>query len=136
MSMFKRGCLVLLLILASACGSSDTAPTPTCQDRTARNFSGPLPCTYPPACEVNHTGTLVLVNNAAPLTPRDVYLDGGFIGTLPYGSQFTREVAAGVAHSVKFVSSITGVVVSTAQPIVNQCSTSTLSNTFSVGRAE
>lgn len=124
--------LLALLVLCSiaACGSDPVAPAPTCQDRTATNFGGPLPCTFPPECERNHTGTLVLINRGVTLTPRDAYVDGANVGTIPYGSQITLTVTAGIAHNVVFRSTIGGGVVSTAQPIVNQCSSFTLTNTF------
>jgi len=125
------------LFAVSCSGSDPAAPTPTCQDRTATNFGAPLPCTYPPptpACETNHTGTLIVVNHAANLLPRDVYVDGANWGTLPYGSQFTREVAAGVPHPVECRDTATGRIVSTAQPNIAQCQAYTLTNTFSVDR--
>ena len=107
--MFKRGCVVLLVIVASACTSA-TAPTET------------------PNCQRNDTGTLVLVNQGVTQNPRDVYVDGALVGTVTYGSQMTVTVAAGVRLTVQFVSTFGGGIVSSMQPIVNQCSTFVLTN--------
>ena len=142
MPMFKRACVVLLLI--SACGilllisasacSSSTTPTPTCQDRTATNFGGPLPCNFPPDCQLHNTGTLVLKNNAANLQPRDAIVNGADWGTIPWGSQISRDVVAGATYTVVFTATSNGVAVTApAAEIVVQCSTTTLTTSFSVG---
>ena len=108
------------LIALSACGSSPVAPAPV-----------PVPVPIPvPACQTNSTATLILANQSVSLTPRDVYLDGVFLGTVPYGSTVTRDVSAGVPHPVVFRSTLTGLAVSNAQPNLIQCSSSTLTNTF------
>jgi len=93
--------------------------------------SGPMAADPVPvaACQQRNTGTLVMANNSTNLLPRDVYIDGGSIGTLPYGSQFTRDVTAGVAHPVEFRSTVSGGIVSTASPNIVQCTTLTLTNT-------
>src|SRR5882724_8091093 len=129
---------VLLALLPTACtGSADpVAPAPTCQDRTATNFGGPLPCNIPPPipdCQANHTGILVLTNNSTNLLPREADVDGANMGLIPYGNRISITVTAGVTHNVVFRNPSNGAIVSTAQPIVNQCSTFTLNNTFSVG---
>jgi len=40
------GCSVVVALVLSACSGSSTAPTATCQDRTAGNFGKALPCLY------------------------------------------------------------------------------------------
>jgi hypothetical protein len=107
--------LVAVALVSYGCGSSPTAPAP------------PPPA---PACQTNNTATLILVNNSDFLIPRDAYLDGAFIGTIPYGNSVTREISAGVAHPVLFRSSINGSLISSAQPNLVRCSSFTLTNTF------
>jgi len=99
-----------------ACGGSNTPTAPT-----------PAPV---PDCQAHNTATLVMVNSATNLLPREVYLDGADIGLLPFGSQLQRTISAGVAHPVEFRSAVNGIVVSNAQPNLVQCSTFTLTNTF------
>ncbi len=112
--MFKRGCLVLVLMVASACSGGPNAPT------------------YPPLadCEFYDTGTLVLLNLGETLTPRDAYVDGRFVGVIPYGNQIVLTVDAGVVHTVEWVSTLSGRTVSSIRLAVRQCSTSTLTNYF------
>ena len=111
--MFKRGCIVLVLLVASACGRGPTAPT------------------YPLAdCEYYDTGTLVLLNLGETLTPRDAYVDGRFIGVIPYGNQIALTVDAGVVHTIEWVSTLSGVTVNSIRLAVRQCSTSTVTNYF------
>ena len=111
--MFKRGCIVLVLLVASACGRGPNAPT------------------YPLAdCEYYDTGTLVLLNLGETLTPRDAYVDGRFIGVIPYGNQIALTVDAGVVHTIEWVSTLSGRTVNSIRLAVRQCSTSTLTNYF------
>jgi hypothetical protein len=92
--------------------------------------SNPITADPIPPCQQRNTATLVMVNNSGNLLPRDVYIDGGSIGTLPYGSQFSRDVTAGVAHPVEFRSTVSGAIVSSASPNIVQCTTFTLTNPF------
>ena len=69
---------IAVALFTVACSSNPAAPAPTCTDRGASNFGGPLPCTYPPpipACQLHHTGVLILQNKAANLRPRNVWVD-------------------------------------------------------------
>ena len=114
MRMVERGGVVLLVLWATACGGSPTAP------------DGP----QIPDCELYDTGTLVLVNVGETLTPRDAYVDGNFVDTIPYGNQIALAVDASVVHTVEWVSTIRGEVVSSARLVVDTCSRYTLTNYF------
>ena len=61
--MCKYGWIVVLVMATSACGGSPTSPS-------VRD------------CEYYDTGTLVLVNLAETLTPRDAYVDGRFVAVV------------------------------------------------------
>jgi hypothetical protein len=104
---------IALLAMTVACGkNSPTAPAPITPD-----------------CQLHNTGTLILVNQN--VTARGANMDGAFVGAMPSnGGQLTLTVAAGVAHKVEFLSAISGLIVSTASPIVTQCGSYTLTNTF------
>jgi hypothetical protein len=79
-------------------------------------------------CQRNDTGTLVLVNQGVTQNPRDAYMDGALVGTITYEREMTVTVAAGVRLTVQFVPTLSGGIVSSTQPIVNQCSTFVLTN--------
>ena len=105
------GCIVLLAIAASACGGSPSAPSR-------------------PDCDYYDTGSLVLINLAETLTPRDAYVDGRFVAVVPYGNQIVVDAAARVVHSVEWVSTLGGGTVDLRRLSVETCSTVTLTNYF------
>ena len=108
----RPGTIILLAILASACGH-------------------PFAPSYPVAdCEYYDTGTLVLINLSEPLTPRDAYVDGRFVGVIPYGGQIVLNVDAGVVHFVEWVSTLGGGTVDALRVPVAQCETRRLTNYF------
>jgi hypothetical protein len=109
--MWKYGCPVLLAIMLSACNGSPTGPSI-------------------PDCEYYDTGTLVLINLAETLTPRDAYVDGRFVAVVPYNNQVVVNAAAGVVHTVEWVSTLGGGTVDVRQAVVDTCSTSRLTNYF------
>jgi hypothetical protein len=102
--------VVLLAVTLSACSGDPVAPT--------------APCAY------DHTGDLVLVNLAETLTPRDVYVDGRIVTTVAYGTQIVVTEAAGAVHTVEWVSTITGATVDVTRVLVDECTTTTLTNHF------
>ena len=108
---FKQGCLVLLAIMVSACGGSPTAPSI-------------------PDCQYYDTGALVLINQAETLTPRDAYVDGHFVGVVPFGNQIVVNVAAGVIHTIEWVSTLSGRTVDSTRLVVDPCTTTALTNYF------
>jgi hypothetical protein len=74
-------------------------------------------------------------NKASDLTPRDAILDGANVGTIPWGGEIRREVAAGVAHTLLFKRTSNGTAATTTStPIVAQCGTTTISTSFEIGR--
>ena len=109
-SALKYALVVLLAVTLSACGGSPVAPIP--------------PCAF------DRTGDLVLVNLAETLTPRDVYVDGHIVTTVAYGSQIVVTAAAGVVHTVEWISTITGATVDVTRVLVDECTTTTLTNHF------
>jgi hypothetical protein len=109
--MHKYGLIVVLVMVASACGGSPTSPSV-------------------PDCQYYDTGTLVLVNLAETLTPRDVYVDGRFVAVVPYGNQVVVDPAAGVTHTVEWVSTLGGGTVDVARVFIDTCLTSRLTNYF------
>ena len=109
--MFKLGTIVLLAILASGC----------------RNHFGPSDLLD---CEYYDTGELVLTNLSDRLTPRDAYLDGRFVGVVPYGGQIVLTVDAGVVHFVEWVSTLGGGTVDSLRVSVHQCETYRITNYF------
>jgi len=104
--------LVVLGVVLSACGNSPVAPAPV------------------PECAYNHTGDLVLVNLSDSGAPRDVYVDGHIVTTLPYGNQAVVTADAGVVHTVEWVSTITGGTRDVTRVLVDECTTTTLTNHF------
>src|SRR5215210_8495688 len=109
--MYKYGLIVVLVMAASACGGNPTSPSV-------------------PDCEYYDTGTLVLVNRAETLTPRDVYVDGRFVAVVPYGNQVVVNPSAGVAHTVEWVSTLGGGTVDVARVFIDTCLTSRITNYF------
>jgi hypothetical protein len=114
MQMWKPGAVLLLAILTSGC-ANPSAPT----------YVQPIA-----DCQYYGTGTLVLVNLAETLNPRDAYVDGRFVGVIAYGNQLALRIDAGVVHIVDWVSSVTGGLVSSSRLAVQPCSTYTLTNDF------
>jgi hypothetical protein len=82
------------------------------------------------ACEYDQTGDLVLVNLSDSGAPRDVYVDGHIVTTLPYGAQTVVTASAPVVHTVEWVSTITGGTRDVTRVAVDVCSTTTLNNHF------
>lgn len=109
--MCKYALIVGLMMAMAACGGSPTSPSV-------------------PDCEYYDTGTLVLVNRADTLTPRDVYVDGRFVAVVPYGNQVVVDPAAGVTHTVEWVSTLGGGTVDVARVFIDTCVTSRLTNYF------
>ena len=72
----------------------------------------------------------MLVNLADAGTPRDVYVDGHIVATVPYGAQIVVTADAGVVHSVEWVSTITGGTRDLTRVVVDECRPTTLTNHF------
>lgn len=83
-----------------------------------------------PDCQYYRTGTLVLVNLAETFNPRDVYVDGRFIGVVQYQNQIALTAAAGVIHTVEWVSSLTGRTVDSIRLVVDECSAATVTDLY------
>jgi hypothetical protein len=83
-----------------------------------------------PECAFEDTGDLVLVNLSDSGAPRDLYVDGRFVTTLPYGNQAVVTADAGVIHTVEWVSTISGNTRDVTRVAVDQCTTTTLNNHF------
>ena len=81
-------------------------------------------------CELDHTGDLDLVNLSDNLAPRDVYVDGRIVTTIPSGGHVIVTAAAGVVHTVDWVSTISGATLDTTRVAVDECTTTTLNNHF------
>jgi hypothetical protein len=107
----KLGGVVLLAAAVSACGGSPSAPSI-------------------PDCQYYDTGALVLINQAETLTPRDAYIDGHFVAVVPFGNQIVANVAAGVIHTIEWVSTLGGGTVGSTRLLVDQCTTTALTNYF------
>jgi hypothetical protein len=103
--------IILLVLTASACGGNPNAPSI-------------LDCDY------YDTGTLVLINLAETLTPRDAYVDDRFVAVVPYGNRVVVNPAAGVIHTVEWVSTLGGGTVDFVRIAVDTCSTATVTNYF------
>jgi hypothetical protein len=108
---FRYGSAVLLAIAASACGGNPNAPSIA-------------------DCEYHNTGTLILINLAETLTPRDAYVDGSFVAIVPYGDRIVVSPPAGTVHTVEWVSTLGGGTVDATRLFVDQCSAYTLTNYF------
>lgn len=102
--------IALLGVLLTVCGRNPVAPLAD--------------------CEINHTGDLDLVNLSDNLAPRDVYVDGDLVATVPSGSHVIVTAAAGAVHAVEWVSTISGATVDVTRVLVDQCATTTLTNHF------
>jgi hypothetical protein len=100
----------LLTVVLSACGGNPVEPIPQ--------------------CEYDRTGDLVLINLADSGAPRDVYVDGHIVTTIPYGGQIVVAVAAGVVHTVEWVSAISGGTRDVTRVVVDECRPTTLTNHF------
>ena len=107
----KLGCVVLLATTVGACGGGPYAPSI-------------------PDCEYYDTGTLVLINRGETLTPRDAYVDGRFVAVVPFGNQIVVDVAAGVIHTIEWVSTLSGGTVGSTRLAVYQCTSTVLTNYF------
>jgi len=108
-------------ICASLCACGSDIPT-----------APPTPTPTPiPACQVNHTGTLILGNSSSHST-MDVILNGLVQGTVSPGQQLPpREVAAAVAHTVDFrYTNSSRLACATSHPIIAQCSSQTINCSF------
>lgn len=81
-------------------------------------------------CEYDRTGDLVLINLADSRVPRDVYVDGRFVTTVPYGGQIVVAAAAGLVHTVEWVSTISGATRDVTRVVVDECTATTLTNHF------
>jgi hypothetical protein len=103
-------CIGAIGIMLSACGSSPVAPAPE--------------------CALNHTGDLDLVNFSDNLAPRDAYVDGHFVTTVPSGGHIIVTAAAGAIHTVEWVSTISGATLDVTRVLVDECTTTTLTNHF------
>lgn len=115
------------LFAVLGCSNPAPAPTPTCQDHTATNFGGPLPCTYPappPACQTNDTGVIaVTVANQVGLA-RDIHIDDVNYGVQAFGTTVDHTVNANLSHVVQWFSTLTGLIdTADNDAIVAQCGT-------------
>jgi hypothetical protein len=101
-------------------------------------LDAPQPSTPNPgrAAKVEHpqvrrfAGDLVLVDLSDAGTPRDVYVDGHFVTTVPYSGQIVVAAAAGVVHTVEWVSTISGHTRDVTKVVVDECTPTTLTNHF------
>jgi hypothetical protein len=103
--------VVLLATTMWACGGSPSAPSI-------------------PDCQYYDTGALVLINQGETLTPRDAYVDGRFVAVVPFGNQIVVDVAAGVIHTIEWVSTLGGGTVGSTRLVVDPCTTTALTNYF------
>jgi hypothetical protein len=103
-------CLLLLGLMVSDCGGNPVAPTAECR--------------------LDHTGDLDLVNLSDNFAPRDVYVDGRIVTTVPSGGHIIVTAAAGVVHTVEWVSTVTGASLDVTRVLVDECTTTTLTNHF------
>jgi hypothetical protein len=103
-------CVVAIGVALSSCGGSPVAPVPE--------------------CAYNHTGDLDLVNLSDNLAPRDAYVDGHLVTTIPSGGHIVVTAAAGLVHTVEWVSTITGASLDVTRVLVDECTTTTLTNHF------
>ena len=93
-----------------------------------KNPMAPAP-TPVSACVRDNTGTLIIVESSR--YPRDVYIDGTYIGTSRIvGETVSYTVTAGT-HRVSFYSAQTGVYISGLDAYVPQCSSFTVTNSYS-----
>jgi len=99
-----------MAVSAGACGGNPVAPVP--------------------ACEIDRTGDLDLVNLSDNLAPRDVYVDSHIVTTVPSGGHIIVTAAAGVVHTVEWVSTISGASLDVTRVLVDECTTTTLTNHF------
>ena len=83
-----------------------------------------------PECALDHTGDLDLVNLSDNFAPRDVYVDGHIVTTVPSGGHIIVNAAAGVVHTIEWVSTISGASLDVTRVLVDECTTSTLTNHF------
>jgi hypothetical protein len=83
-----------------------------------------------PDCQYYDTGALVLINQGETLTPRDAYVDGRFVSVVPFGNQIVVDVAAGVIHTIEWVSTLGGGTVGSTRLVVDTCTTAALTNYF------
>jgi hypothetical protein len=102
--------LALLTLTLAACGGNPVGPGPQ--------------------CAYDRTGDLVLVNLSDAGTSRDVYVDGRFVTTIPYGGQIVIAADAGVVHTVEWVSTVTGGTRDVTRVVVDECTPTTLTNHF------
>ena len=109
MSMFKRGCVVLLVMLASACGGNPLASD----------------------CETNNTGTFI-ASNTSRGTAQRIALNGATIATLGPGSSTPPQtVAAGVPYTLEFFVANTNTYACSASLVtMAQCAGTTRSCAF------
>ena len=103
--------IACIAVALSSCGGSPVAPVIA-------------------ECELNHTGDLDLVNLSDNLAPRDVYVDGHIVTTVPSGGHIAVAAAAGLVHTVEWVSTLTGATVDSTRVAVDVCSVTTLNNHF------
>ncbi len=83
-----------------------------------------------PACELDHTGDIDLVNLSDNFAPRDVYVDGHIVTTVPSGGHTIVSADAGVVHTVEWVSTASGASLDVTRVLVDECTTTTLTNHF------
>lgn len=88
------------------------------------------PCRPSPERAYNHTGDLDLVNLSDNLAPRDAYVDGHLVTTIPSGGHIIVTAAGGRVHTVEWVSTITGASLDVTRVLVDECTTTTLTNHF------
>jgi len=97
-------------LFVCACGGSPVAPIPE--------------------CALDHTGDLDLVNLSDNLAPRDAYVDGHIVTTVPSGGHIIVSASAGVVHTVEWVSTLSGATLDVTRVLVDECETTTLTNHF------
>jgi hypothetical protein len=103
--------LLVVALLASACGSQPVQPTPP----------PPPPV---PACQANNTADVSFGNRSASTT-QDIFWDGLRVATITPGTNSAaRTVAAGVAHRLEVrITNTTLPACSASSPIPAVCAT-------------
>ena len=106
MLMFERGCAVLLVIVASACGGGSittTAPTPAPESTVSPR---PAPSPTPPAMDILLTGQVTDSTTSAPISGATVYINGRYRTTTDSSGNYSDagKLDAGGNYNFTYVS--------------------------------
>jgi hypothetical protein len=113
-----RYALIVVALLASACGGGDKNPV--------------QPAPVIPACQANNTAQASFGNRSTSNTTYDIVWDGVRVGTLAAGQTSpANTVAASVAHTLRFqITNTTLLACSQSTPTLAQCGNQTFTCTF------